>query len=83
MRSGSLLFLLLQVYFQLFKQKIPKKLRTYNEITIIFLFLKEMIIDKVKGQVVPRYLIYDIVKFNVSIHIFFCLVRFVVDSRNV
>lgn len=27
---------------------------------------KEMIIDKVNGQVVPRYLIYDIIKFNVS-----------------
>lgn len=25
-----------------------------------------MIIDKVNGQVVPRYLIYDIIKFNVS-----------------
>lgn len=26
-----------------------------------------MIIDKVNGQPVPRYLIYDIIKFNVSI----------------
>lgn len=26
-----------------------------------------MIIDKVNEQVVPRYLIYDIIKFNVSI----------------
>lgn len=25
-----------------------------------------MIVDKVNGQVVPRYLIYDIIKFNVS-----------------
>lgn len=25
-----------------------------------------MIIDKVNGQAVPRYLIYDIIKFNVS-----------------
>lgn len=25
-----------------------------------------MIIDKVNGQPVPRYLIYDIIKFNVS-----------------
>ena len=34
-----------------------------------FLFsflLQEMIIDKVNGQPVPRYLIYDIIKFNVS-----------------
>lgn len=29
-------------------------------------FLQEMIIDKVNGQPVPRYLIYDIIKFNVS-----------------
>ena len=28
--------------------------------------LQEMIIDKVNGQPVPRYLIYDIIKFNVS-----------------
>lgn len=31
------------------------------------LSLQEMIIDKVNGQPVPRYLIYDIIKFNVSI----------------
>lgn len=31
-----------------------------------FFFLQEMIIDKVNGQPVPRYLIYDIIKFNVS-----------------
>ncbi len=30
------------------------------------LSLQEMIIDKVNGQPVPRYLIYDIIKFNVS-----------------
>lgn len=29
-------------------------------------FLQEMIIDKVNGQPVPRYLIYDIIKFTVS-----------------
>lgn len=28
--------------------------------------MQEMIIDKVNGQPVPRYLIYDIIKFNVS-----------------
>lgn len=31
-----------------------------------FFPLQEMIIDKVNGQPVPRYLIYDIIKFNVS-----------------
>lgn len=35
-------------------------------INVIFFSFKEMIIDKVNGQVVPRYLIYDIIKFNVS-----------------
>lgn len=30
------------------------------------LSLQEMIVDKVNGQPVPRYLIYDIIKFNVS-----------------
>ncbi len=30
------------------------------------LVLQEMIIDKVNGQPVPRYLIYDIIKFSVS-----------------
>lgn len=33
---------------------------------VLSLFLQEMIIDKVNGQPVPRYLIYDIIKFNVS-----------------
>lgn len=32
----------------------------------ILFFPQEMIIDKVNGQPVPRYLIYDIIKFNVS-----------------
>lgn len=32
---------------------------------LLFSF-KEMIIDRVNGQAVPRYLIYDIIKFNVS-----------------
>lgn len=40
------------------------------QILIFFFFLlpplQEMIIDKVNGQPVPRYLIYDIIKFNVS-----------------
>ena len=35
---------------------------------------KEMIIDKVNGQVVPRYLIYDIIKFNVSTFIFIAFI---------
>lgn len=33
---------------------------------LMSLSLQEMIIDKVNGQPVPRYLIYDIIKFNVS-----------------
>lgn len=33
-----------------------------------------MIIDKVNGQPVPRYLIYDIIKFNVSISTQECIV---------
>ena len=33
---------------------------------LLSLSLQEMIIDKVNGQPVPRYLIYDIIKFNVS-----------------
>ena len=33
---------------------------------LLFSFLQEMIVDKVNGQPVPRYLIYDIIKFNVS-----------------
>jgi len=33
-----------------------------------------MIIDKVNGQVVPRYLIYDIIKFNVSTFIFIAFI---------
>lgn len=36
------------------------------QILIFFFPLQEMIIDKVNGQPVPRYLIYDIIKFNVS-----------------
>lgn len=32
----------------------------------LFSVLQEMIVDKVNGQPVPRYLIYDIIKFNVS-----------------
>ena len=36
-----------------------------NKLTFFFSF-KEMIIDRVNGQAVPRYLIYDIIKFNVS-----------------
>ena len=36
-------------------------------VSLFFPFLpQEMIIDKVNGQPVPRYLIYDIIKFNVS-----------------
>lgn len=35
-------------------------------IQVLSLSLQEMIIDKVNGQPVPRYLIYDIIKFNVS-----------------
>lgn len=33
---------------------------------LLSLSLQEMIIDKVNGHPVPRYLIYDIIKFNVS-----------------
>lgn len=33
---------------------------------LLYLSLQEMIIDKVNGHPVPRYLIYDIIKFNVS-----------------
>lgn len=33
---------------------------------LLSLSLQEMIIDKVNGQPVPRYLIYDIIKFSVS-----------------
>lgn len=42
------------------------KLLLKNEETFLFFSFKEMIIDKVNGQAVPRYLIYDIIKFNVS-----------------
>lgn len=35
-------------------------------LNLILFFPQEMIIDKVNGQPVPRYLIYDIIKFNVS-----------------
>lgn len=35
-------------------------------ICLCSLSMQEMIIDKVNGQPVPRYLIYDIIKFNVS-----------------
>jgi len=33
---------------------------------VFICLLQEMIIDKVNGQPVPRYLIYDIIKFTVS-----------------
>lgn len=36
-----------------------------KKLNLLFSF-KEMIIDRVNGQAVPRYLIYDIIKFNVS-----------------
>lgn len=42
----------------------------------LFFFLQEMIIDKVNGQPVPRYLIYDIIKFNVSSATKECIVTF-------
>jgi hypothetical protein len=38
-----------------------------------------MIIDKVNGQAVPRYLIYDIIKFNVSTLIIHTIVRIVTE----
>lgn len=37
-----------------------------NKVYLCSLSVQEMIIDKVDGQPVPRYLIYDIIKFNVS-----------------
>lgn len=37
-----------------------------------------MIIDKVNGQAVPRYLIYDIIKFNVST--FFIISKWIVTE---
>lgn len=45
---------------------------------LLCLFPQEMIIDKVNGHPVPRYLIYDIIKFNVSsLAIFFiCCLSF-------
>lgn len=45
--------------------KLKKLLLKYEETYLLFSF-KEMIIDRVNGQAVPRYLIYDIIKFNVS-----------------
>lgn len=44
----------------------PFPISTDPNLDSFFFFLQEMIIDKVNGQPVPRYLIYDIIKFNVS-----------------
>lgn len=44
-----------------------KEVAVKYEETYLFFSFKEMIIDRVNGQAVPRYLIYDIIKFNVSI----------------
>lgn len=51
------------IYYILIKLK---KLLLKSEETYPLFSFKEMIIDKVNGQAVPRYLIYDIIKFNVS-----------------
>lgn len=44
----------------------PFPISTDPNLDSFFFSLQEMIIDKVNGQPVPRYLIYDIIKFNVS-----------------
>lgn len=49
----------------LYFSQIKKIILKYEETYLLFSF-KEMIIDRVNGQAVPRYLIYDIIKFNVS-----------------
>jgi hypothetical protein len=47
--------------------KLKKILLKYEKNLPSFIFpFKEMIVDRVNGQTVPRYLIYDIIKFNVS-----------------
>ena len=38
----------------------------YKNIPFILMFRQEMILDQVDGKAVPRYLIYDIIKFEVS-----------------